>query len=114
MSEHPGAGWRMLCPRMSKEAPPGPNLVSDARQDRLAEAPDEPPVVARMIVEIRSDGSRTIARGAMEDVHTGERVALEAHGTSPVALAASLARSMLRAPMLARQAVRALIASKKR
>ncbi len=79
----------------------------------LAEAPDEPPVVARMIVEIRSDGTRTIARGALEDAANGERVAIEAHGSTPIALAASLARSMLSAPMLARQAVRALIKSKK-
>ena len=74
---------------------------------------DEPPVVARMVVEIRSDGTRTIARGALEDAENGERVAIVAHGSTPIALAASLARSMLAAPMLARQAVRALLKSKK-
>jgi hypothetical protein len=79
------------------------------RDTRLAPEPDEPPVVARMIVEIRSDGTRTIARGALEDAMNGERVAIEARGSTPLALAASLAKSMLSAPVLARQAVRALI-----
>jgi hypothetical protein len=56
------------------------------------------PVVARLIVEIRSDGTRTLARGALEDVATGERVALEAKGGSPIQLAASLAGSLLTSP----------------
>jgi hypothetical protein len=56
------------------------------------------PVVARLIVEIRSDGTRTLARGALEDVATGERVALEAKGGSPIQLAASLAGSLLTTP----------------
>lgn len=85
----------------------------DRKSSALAEHPGEPPVVARMIVEIRSDGTRTVARGAIEDVGTGERVAVEAHGASPMALAASLAKSMFSAPMLAKQAVRALLASRK-
>jgi len=62
-----------------------------------------------MVVEIRSDGSRTIARGALEDVASGESVGIEARGTTPMALAASLAKSMFSAPVLARHAVRALI-----
>ncbi|ACY15868.1 hypothetical protein [Haliangium ochraceum] len=80
-----------------------------AAGDSLATAPassveraDEPPVVARLVVEIRSDGSRTIARGAMEDVLHGERVSLEARGDSPLSLAMALARSMLSVPALAR------------
>ncbi|MBK7580314.1 MAG: hypothetical protein IPI67_08940 [Myxococcales bacterium] len=89
-------------------------LAEPAKDARLAERPGEPPVVARMIVEIRSDGTRTIARGAIEEVVSGERVAIEAHGSTPLALARSLAKSMFTAPMLARQAVRALIASKRR
>jgi len=80
----------------------------------LAPEPEEPPVVARMVVEIRSDGSRTIARGALEDLHSGERVALEATGTTPMALAASLAKSLLATPLLAKQAVKALLQSKTR
>jgi hypothetical protein len=86
--------------------------ASGKKPDALAERPDEPPVVARMIVEIRSDGTRTIARGALEEVAGGERVAIEAHGTTPIALAASLAKSMFNAPMLARHAVKALLAAR--
>jgi hypothetical protein len=63
----------------------------------LAEAEDLP-VVARLVVEIRSDGSRTLARGALEDVVTGERVSLEANGGSPAQLAASLAGNLLVTP----------------
>jgi hypothetical protein len=74
----------------------------------------EPPVVARLVIEIRSDGSRTIARGAMEDVASGQSVALEARGDSPLSLALSLARSMASLPSLARTAARALRPSKRR
>jgi len=84
------------------------DLAAETRT-RLATKPDEPPVVARMVVEIRSDGRRTVARGALEDVSTGERVAVEAHGTTPMALAASLARTIFSAPVLARHAVRSLV-----
>ena len=61
----------------------------------------EPPVVARTIVEIRSDGSRTIARGALEDVATGQRVAIEAKGGTPFQLALSLVRSLAQLPRFA-------------
>jgi hypothetical protein len=61
----------------------------------------EPPVVARMIVEIRSDGSRTIARGALEDVATGQRAAIEAKGGTPFQLALSLVRSLGQLPRFA-------------
>jgi hypothetical protein len=67
---------------------------------------DELPVVARLIVEIRSDGSRTIARGAMEDAASDTRVAVEASGASPLELALDLAKSMLAAPWLRRLIVR--------
>jgi hypothetical protein len=70
----------------------------------------EPPVVARMIVEIRSDGSRTIARGAMEDLTTGARTTIEARGDSPIQLALALARSLTQLPRLtARSAIRGLL-----
>lgn len=74
----------------------------------LAEGAPEPPVVARLMVEIRSDGSRTIARGALEDVASGERVGVHVRGSTPAQLAGSLARAVFTAPMLARQAARAL------
>jgi hypothetical protein len=73
---------------------------------------DEPPVVARLVVEIRSDGRRTIARGSMEDASRGERVAVEAFGTNPISLAFALARSIFTAPAMARTAVRALLPGK--
>ncbi|MBX3185105.1 MAG: hypothetical protein KIT72_00190 [Polyangiaceae bacterium] len=74
-----------------------------ASSSALREAAPEPPVVARLVIEIRSDGTRTVARGALEDTTLGERVTVEAHGTTPLALAAKLSRSLLTTPLLARQ-----------
>jgi hypothetical protein len=68
-----------------------------ATTDELDEL-DELPVVARMVVEIRSDGTRTIARGALEDRASGQRVAIELTPTSPWALAKSMAKLLLGAP----------------
>ncbi len=62
-------------------------------------------MVARLIVEVRSDGKRTIARGAMEDAATGMKASIEASGSSPLELALALAKSMLQIPALTRQAV---------
>ena len=73
----------------------------------------EPPVVARLIVEIRSDGSRTIARGAVEDVATGERTTVEAHGSTPLGLMLSLSQALVQLPALARRAARALLPGKR-
>ena len=74
----------------------------------------EPPVVARLVVEIRSDGSRTIARGAIEDVTSGQRTALEARGDSPIQLAIALARSLTQLPRLgARSAIRGLLGKRR-
>src|SRR6188508_152002 len=60
--------------------PAKPTRVELAREEDL-------PVVARLVVEIRSDGRRTVARGAMEDTATGQGVAVEARGDSPMKLA---------------------------
>lgn len=92
-------------------------IESTGRKDSIDQRPDDPPVVARLVVEIRSDGTRTIARGALEDVSQGQRVALEARGTSPQQLMLSLARSLvetplataLRGPGLVRSAIKALL-----
>lgn len=84
-------------------------LVRGAVRDSLAQPLPEPPVVARLVVEIRSDGSRTIARGALDDVLGGEKVAVEARGTTPAALAASLIRSMFSGPLLAKVIARRLL-----
>jgi hypothetical protein len=74
-------------------------------RDDAGELEAEPPVVARMIVEIRSDGSRTIARGALEDVATGHRAAIEAKGGTPFQLALSLVRSLGQLPRFALRGV---------
>jgi len=70
-------------------------------KEQPLEVSDEPPVVARLIVEIRSDGTRTIARGAIEDVASGQKTAIEARGSSPLQLALALARSLGQLPRLA-------------
>jgi hypothetical protein len=86
-------------------------VTADADPRALA---GEPPVVARLMVEIRSDGSRTIARGAIEDVANGHRTAVEAHGTSPLQLALALARSLTQLPRLgARSAIRGLLGKRR-
>jgi hypothetical protein len=72
-----------------------------------------PPVVARLVVEIRSDGSRTVARGALEDVAAGEHVAVEAEGQSPLQLAIALARSLVKVPFLGRVLARGLLPKKR-
>ena len=84
---------------LARVAPPAP----------LATPGEEPPVVARLMVEIRSDGSQTIARGAVEDIASGERVAVEARGTTPAQLAASLARTIFATPLLAKATIRAVL-----
>ena len=84
-----------------------PELVRD--QSEVPAPADELPVVARLVVEIRSDGRRTVARGAMEDVAAGQQVAVEARGDSPLQLAMALARTIVRGPMFARAAARGLL-----
>jgi len=85
------------------------DLERAAERAELQDTKD-PPVVARLVVEIRSDGSRTIARGALEDAQRGERVAIEARGDSPMQLAIALARSLTQLPRLsARSAIRGLL-----
>jgi hypothetical protein len=92
----------------SKPDEPGDGPEHTRRPGAVVPA-DEPPVVARLVVEIRSDGRRTIARGALEDVVQGQRVAVEARGDSPLGLALGLARSILSVPMLARASARKLL-----
>jgi len=89
--------------------------IIDADSREIDSRPDdEPPVVARLIVEIRSDGSRTIARGAMEDIESGQKVAVEARGDSPFSLAMSLAKAMVKGPSFARSAARALLPGRRK
>jgi hypothetical protein len=58
----------------------------------------EPPVVAQLMIEIRSDGSRTIARGALNDLQNGESAQVHAEGRTPTDLMLSLASSLLALP----------------
>ena len=80
----------------------------------VAERPDEPPVVARLVVEIRSDGTRTIARGALQDAVAGHEVAVKAEGTTPLSLALSLASAMLKVPSIGRAFASRLLRKKER
>lgn len=87
-----------------------PPVLRADQELRLAPGDEELPVVARLVVEIRSDGSRTVARGAIEDVASGQQVAVQARGESPLSLALALARSLTTLPRLsARAAVRGLL-----
>lgn len=79
----------------------------------LDEAGDLPPVVARMVIEIRSDGTRTIARGAVEDRVNEKTVAIEADARSPWELSRKLLGALVSLPSLARTAARALAPSRR-
>jgi hypothetical protein len=99
---------RTLAPDADAALPakPAGDAIERAGDDAL-------PVVARLMVEIRSDGTRTVARGAVEDVATGQRVAVEARGASPAQLAFALAKSLWQMPRLALR-VRGLLGRGKR
>ena len=97
--------WQNARMPEEKEALP----VVPATETEVRARPPEPPIVARLVVEIRSDGSRTIARGALEDSTSGERTVLEAEGATPLALMLSLSRALTQVPSLARRAARRLL-----
>ncbi len=82
---------------------------TDSSSEGLQAEQELPPVVARMVVEIRSDGSRTIARGAVEDQQSGESAALYVEASSPIALVRELSKSLLKTPVLAKEAMRGLL-----
>lgn len=94
------------------ERPTVPPRVRDP--EALDPRTDLPPVVARMVIEIRSDGSRTIARGAVEDRLGDQTVAIEADGRTPWELARGLLGSLVALPGLVRTSVRALAPGRKR
>ena len=77
----------------SSEARP-PRAVVSASTDAVAHEDDALPVVARLVIELRSDGRRTLARGAVTHDATGERAALEAEAESPWALMKLLAKEL--------------------
>ena len=82
--------------------------VRESEIDR-SEEDSELPVVARMMVEIRSDGRRTVARGALQDEASGQKVTLEAQGETPAQLAAQLTKSLLTLPLTSMQLTRTLL-----
>lgn len=86
-----------------RAAPPGSAVTTTAAGEQLPVAAEELPVVARIVVEIRSDGTRTLARGAMEDAASQTRVGIEAAGGTPLELALALAKSIWSAPWLPRK-----------
>jgi len=83
-----------------------PFTVERSQDGHLEEPADLPPVVARMVVEIRSDGSRTVARGALEDLATGQRIALRAEAGSLTSLVSELGKNLLTSPLLLRETMR--------
>ena len=64
----------------------------------LASTEPEPPVIAQLMIEIRSDGSRTVARGALHDLRTQESAQVHAEGRTPSDLALSLLGSLISLP----------------
>ena len=89
-------------------------MAKDDEEPSAIEPSAEPPVVARLVIEIRSDGKRTIARGALQDAALGQEVAIKAEGTTPLALAAALVRSIVSGPLLRRAITRALLGARQR
>jgi hypothetical protein len=89
-------------------------LVQGDSETALTEEPDLPPVVARMVVEIRSDGTRTVARGALEDRLRGETVQLKLESGSPLMLARQLAETLMRTRSLAERAAALVLAGRRR
>jgi hypothetical protein len=92
------AGSSLVMPQPPNPEQPLVERGTDAIEPAHA---DELPVIARLVVEIRSDGTRTIARGAMEDLTSGQQVAVEARAGSPLELSRALAKLLLSAPLSA-------------
>lgn len=98
----------------SESAPSETNLRAPlGDSEALQSQPDEPPVVARLMVEIRSDGTRTIARGAIQDQLSGEQVSLVAQGNSPLELAGQLLKSLMTTPLMAGDLAKAMLKARR-
>jgi hypothetical protein len=91
----------------------GPGKIEKAaRREVLARK--DPPVVARLVLEIRSDGTHTVARGMAEDVARGERVIVDAEGATPLQLVFSLLRSLADVPALGRSFASGLLGPRRK
>lgn len=77
-------------------------LPAGLSAEPLTATDEELPVVARLVVEIRSDGQRTIARGALDDRASGQSVALKLDAGSPLDLVRRLGKVVLTLPSLGR------------
>ncbi|TMA26311.1 MAG: hypothetical protein E6J78_14230 [Deltaproteobacteria bacterium] len=84
----------------------------EKKPDEPLEARKEPPVVARLVVEIRSDGTHIIARGMAEE--EGERVQIEAEGRSPLEFALALIKALREVPSLTRTFARGFLPGRKK
>jgi hypothetical protein len=74
------------------------NRGTAPKSGQVPVAQNEPPVVAQLMIEIRSDGSRTIARGALHDLRANDSAHVHAEGDTPAQLVASLLHSLLSLP----------------
>lgn len=89
-------------------------MVQDELERVAADAvsnaePELPPIVLRMVIEVRSDGTRTIARGAIEDQRAGERVQIKIDNFSPLVLGREITRALLSVPSIAKRAARTML-----
>tara|TARA_B100000965_G_C19559588_1_gene743863 strand:+ start:329 stop:685 length:357 start_codon:yes stop_codon:yes gene_type:complete len=99
-----------MIPGVNPELPQA-RADDEAQPELPLERPEEMPVVARMVVEVRSDGTKTVARGAIEDLQTGQQVAIQTDALSTNELSTALAQSLLATSGLAKEALKALLPS---
>ncbi len=97
-------------PAQFAEVTPTKQLAPRAEHATDLASADEPPVVARLVVEIRSDGSRTVARGLLEAPEFGERTSLEVKAATPFQLVLSLVKALFHVPAFASSVVQTLLA----
>ena len=99
---------------MAQAVPEEPVELEPRKPNPLVN-PENLPVVARIMIEIRSDGTRTMARGALDDVLNEQQTAIELPPMTPLelsaALSATISRTLLETPGAARAALRHLVPS---
>lgn len=79
--------------------PPQSTAIDGSGVRAEVDKKQEPPVVAQLMIEIRSDGSHTIARGALHDLRSQESAHVHAEGQTPAQLITSLLGSLLSLPI---------------
>jgi hypothetical protein len=87
-------------------------LTRDSMRRAVSASGAELPVVARLVVEVRSDGTTTIARAGLSDDKTGTTV-MEARGSTPLALALDLARHIVGLTKMGPRTARALLVARR-